>query len=72
MIYRYEGLVVATAGRSICADGGEVPKRFAEAEGDVVRLEEPEPANCSDAWAVELWIDADGVIYGVNQAGGKT
>ncbi|WP_183100426.1 hypothetical protein [Nocardioides pelophilus] len=58
-----------TAGRSTCADGGEVPERFAAAEDDVVRLEEPEPASCRSAWAVELWIDEDSVIYGVNQAG---
>lgn len=69
ILYRYEGPVVPTAGRSTCADGGEVPTEFAEAEGDVVRLEEPEPASCRHAWAVELWIDEDGVIYGVNQAG---
>ncbi|KAA1421668.1 PASTA domain-containing protein [Nocardioides humilatus] len=69
MIYNYKGVVVPTRGRSVCADGGEVPKRFAEAPEDVVRLEEPEPADCEHAWAVELWIDADGVIYGVNQAG---
>jgi len=69
MIYRYQGQVVPTAGRSTCADGGEIPKRFAEAEQDVVRLEEPEPSSCRRAWAVELWIDEDGVIYGVNQAG---
>jgi hypothetical protein len=69
MIYRYDGLVVPTAGRSICPGGGEVPERFAEAEQDVVRLEEPEPANCRTAWAVELWIDEDGMVYGVNAAG---
>jgi len=69
VIYRHQGRVVATAGRSICADGGDLPKRFADAAEDVVRLEEPEPASCKRAWAVELWIDEDGVIYGVNQAG---
>ncbi len=46
-----------------------MPERFAAAEDDVVRLEEPEPASCRSAWAVELWIDEDSVIYGVNQAG---
>ncbi len=70
LLVRYEGPVVATAGRSTCADGGVVPTRFASATQDAVRLEEPEPASCRRAWAVELWIDADGVIYGVNQAGG--
>jgi hypothetical protein len=70
ILYNYQGEVVATAGRSTCADGGEVPTRFADATHDVVRLEEPEPASCAKAWAVELWIDEDGVIYGVNQAGG--
>lgn len=70
ILFRYQGHVVATRGRSVCADGGEVPKRFAEAPEDVVRLEEPEPASCAHTWAVELWIDADGVVYGVNQAGG--
>jgi hypothetical protein len=70
VIHRYEGPVVATAGRSTCADGGVLPKRFAEAEEDIVRLEEPEPGDCTHAWAVELWINQDGVIYGVNQAGG--
>lgn len=69
LLVRYRGPVVPTAGRSTCADGGEVPERFAAAEDDVVRLEEPEPASCRSAWAVELWIDEDGVIYGVNQAG---
>ena len=70
MLVRYDGRVVPTEGRSVCADGGEVPQRFAEAPEDVVRLEEPESATCRRAWAVELWIDDDGVIYGVNQAGG--
>ena len=70
LLVRYRGPVVATAGRSICADGGDVPYRFAAAApDDAVRLEEPEPENCRTAWAVELWIDEDGVIYGVNQAG---
>jgi len=69
LLVRYDGPVVPTAGRSTCADGGEVPTRFAAAEQDVVRLEEPEPASCRSAWAVELWIDEGGVIYGVNQAG---
>ncbi len=70
VVYRHQGPVVASAGRSTCADGGEVPQRFAEAEEDIVRLEEPEPGDCTHAWAVELWINQDGVIYGVNQAGG--
>ncbi|WP_322937232.1 PASTA domain-containing protein [Nocardioides bizhenqiangii] len=69
LLVRHHGRVVATEGRSTCADGGEVPARFGEAEADVVRLEEPEPASCRNAWAIELWIDEDGVIYGVNQAG---
>ena len=69
LLVRYQGTVVATAGRSTCAAGGEVPRRFSEAPEDAVRLEEPEPASCENAWAVELWIDDEGVIYGVNQAG---
>ena len=58
------------AGRSTCADGGTVPRRFADAPLDAVHIEASEPDDCQRAWAVELWIDADGVIYGVNQAGG--
>lgn len=69
LLVRYDGPVVPTAGRSTCADGGEVPARFAAAADDVVRLEEPEPASCREAWAVELWIDEEGVIYAVNLAG---
>ena len=72
ILARYHGHVVPTPGRSVCADGGAVPQRFADAPEDVVRLEEPEPASCAHAWAVELWIDADGQIYGVNQAGSYT
>ena len=68
LLVRHQGQVGAGAGRSSCVDGGEVPERFAEAEEDVFHIELPE--HCSDAWAVELWIDEDGVVYGVNQAGG--
>jgi hypothetical protein len=70
LLVRYQGHVVPSPGRSTCADGGVVPQRFADAPQDVIRLEEPEPASCRTAWAVELWIDEEGVIYGVNQAGG--
>lgn len=70
LLFRYDGHVVPTAGRSTCAEGGEVPEQFAASEEDVVRLEEPEPESCRSPWAVELWIDEEGVIYGVNQAGG--
>ena len=66
---RYEGPVTVRAGRSSCADGGEVPSEFANAGLDVVRIEEPDPGPCGKAWAVELWIDDDGNIYGANQAG---
>lgn len=69
ILANYKGKVVASPGRSICADAGGVPEEFAQEEQDVVRLEEPEPASCAKAWAVELWIDEDGVVYAVNQAG---
>lgn len=71
-IARYDGHVVATRGRSTCPDGGSVPEEYASAADDVVRLGEPEPASCGTAWAVELWIDEDGEIYAVNQAGSPT
>lgn len=70
LLVRHDGPTVVTAGRSVCPGGGQVPQRFANAAEDAVRIEEPEPASCQSGWAVELWIDADGVIYGVNQAGG--
>lgn len=66
-IARYDGRVVPAAGRSTCPAGEDVPPAFPDA--DVVRLSEPEPATCRDAWAVELWIDMSGEIYGVRQLG---
>lgn len=69
MLARYDGTPTVRVGRSSCADGGEVPGQFAEATQDVVRLEAPDPGPCRKAWAVELWIDDDGRIYGANQAG---
>ncbi len=70
MLARYDGTPTVRVGRASCADGGEVPQQFAAAAPqDVVRLEAPDPGSCPKAWAVELWIDDDGLIYGMNQAG---
>ncbi len=60
-----EERVAIAAGRSTCPASGEVPERYDVAEADVIRLSEPEPADCADAWAVELWIIEDGEIYAV-------
>ncbi|GAB2973020.1 PASTA domain-containing protein [Nocardioides montaniterrae] len=38
------------------------------ADQDLVRLDQPEPRDCRDAYAIELWIDATGEIYAVNVA----
>ncbi|PWN03148.1 hypothetical protein DJ010_08470 [Nocardioides silvaticus] len=68
LLVRHVVPVAPAAGRSQCADGGQVPQRFADASADVVRLESSSSAHCQQ-WAVELWIDEEGEIYGVNQAG---
>lgn len=33
---------------------------------DLVRIDEPEPGDCSEQWSVELWIGDAGEIYAVN------
>ncbi|WP_183095399.1 PASTA domain-containing protein [Nocardioides stalactiti] len=38
----------------------------AAAATDLVRIDEPEPKDCSEQWSVELWIDEAGVIYAAN------
>jgi hypothetical protein len=36
------------------------------ADQTLVRLDQPEPRNCSDAFAVELWVDDQGQITAAN------
>ena len=65
----HDGRVAQTPTRATCPDGGAVPAELTEAVAtDLVRLDQPEPASCAEAWAVELWIDGQGRIYAVNLA----
>ncbi|MEZ0577127.1 PASTA domain-containing protein [Nocardioides sp. MH1] len=67
----YDGPVVQspTLASGCSAHPGALPKELRlAAEQDVVRLDQPEPRGCADAWSVELWIDDAGAIYAVDTA----
>lgn len=68
---QYVGAVVPARGRALCVEGVDdlPPYLAARAAEDLIRLTKPEPPTCQQDLPVELWIDEDGVIYGVNQAG---
>lgn len=70
VIADYKGPVVQTPERAVmCVSHDPLPPPLDTAAAtDLVRLDQPEARNCHDAWAVELWIDADGRIYAVNLA----
>lgn len=62
--YRSKGAVELATGIPPCSGSvGGQPEAFASKEGDVVRVSAPGFA--CDGWFVLLWIDGDGVIYGV-------
>ncbi len=65
-IYHAEGRIRALDGAA-CASGRGLPRWLADAAADQVRLALPTDTGC-DALVV-LWIDPDGVIYGVSQVG---
>lgn len=71
VVDRHDGPVVQTGERaSMCVERfGDLPADLAAAvDTDLVRLDQPEPRGCRDAWAVELWIDGEGQIYAANLA----
>lgn len=69
-LFQEKRAMVAAAGPATCSwrtDAAEtpLPAPFAQAGDDIVRLQVKDMVGCDDGAVVELWIRADGEIYGV-------
>lgn len=59
--------IEVTRRRSDCTDPeADLPGDLASAVADVVEIRPKSPRACADTWAIELWTNADGLIYAVN------